>query len=96
MKIKNSTNELRTTWTGQDVNPGDVLYTDGMPDNEVAWLLRHGFAKVTKPKQARPTTDVDTQPPFTDDSPVGYKSTDEEVVAEIKPTVTRRKRKPRR
>ena len=50
MKIINATDETRSTWTGIEVNAGAVLETDGMPDNEVDWLLRHGFAKVSKPK----------------------------------------------
>lgn len=50
MKIINATNETRSTWAGLEVNAGDALYTDGIPDNEVEWLLRHGFKKVTKPK----------------------------------------------
>jgi len=50
MKIKNATSETRSTWTGIEVNAGATLETDGMPDNEVEWLLRHGFKKAVKPK----------------------------------------------
>ena len=98
MKIINTTNDLRTTWGNQDVQPGDVFDASKLPDDELWWLLRHGFKKVEKPKKARSTTDADTQPPFGDGADCLYDAASDgkqEVVAEI-PAVRRKRRRSRK
>jgi hypothetical protein len=42
MQIKNDTDDIRTTWSGVEIQPGETLEVEDLPDDELDWLCRHG------------------------------------------------------
>lgn len=50
MRLTNTTDDIRTTWTGTEIQPGQTRDVE-VADNELAWLLARGCVKADDPEE---------------------------------------------